>query len=135
MALRLEKVASLLRHELGSIVSRASADAGLGFTTVTEVRMTPDLRLAKVYVSIFGSDEVREKTLKHLESQKKEIRMQMASRVSMKYLPALQFYHDATLDRVQHLEELIKKIHKDDPPPKEDDEQGGGEEKDDSAKE
>lgn len=117
MALRLEKVASLLRHELGSLISRECAEAGCGFTTVTDVRMTPDLRLAKVYVSIFGDEAVREKTLKHLENRKKEIRHQMAGRVSMKYLPALQFYHDATLDRVMHLEQLIKKIHKDDPPP------------------
>jgi ribosome-binding factor A len=117
VALRLEKVASLLHRELGTIISRECSGSGFGFTTVTEVRMTPDLRLAKVYVSIFGTDPVREKTLKHLESQKKEIRMQMASRVSMKYVPALQFYHDATLDQVQHLEQLIKKIHKDDPPP------------------
>jgi ribosome-binding factor A len=116
VALRLEKVASMLHHELGSIISRACADGGLGFTTVTEVRMTPDLKLAKVYVSIFGDQKVREKTLKHLEAMKKDIRHQMAGRVSMKYIPALQFYHDVTLDRVMHLERLINEIHKDDPP-------------------
>lgn len=115
MALRLEKVASLLHHELGAIISRECSGGGYGFTTVTEVRMTPDLKLAKVYVSIFGDEKAREKTLKHLESMKKEIRHQMAGRVSMKYVPALQFYHDATMDQVMHLEKLIKEIHKDDP--------------------
>jgi ribosome-binding factor A len=117
LALRLEKVASLLQHELGTIISRECSGGVHGFTTVTEVRVTPDLRLAKVYVSIFGDEKVREKTLKHLEQQKKEIRHQMAGRVSMKYVPAIQFYLDATLDTVMHLEELIKKIHKDDPVP------------------
>jgi ribosome-binding factor A len=117
MGVRIEKVSSLLHHELGALISRECNGNGFGFTTVTEVRMTPDLKLAKVYVSIFGDEKIREKTLKHLESQKKEIRHQLAGRVSMKYLPALQFYHDATLDRVMHLEELIKKIHKDDPAP------------------
>ncbi len=115
MGLRIEKVASLLHRELGAIISTECAGSGYGFTTVTEVRMTPDLRLAKVYVSIFGDEKAREKTLKHLETQKKEIRHQMAGRVSMKYVPALQFYHDATLDNVMHLEKLIKDIHKDDP--------------------
>jgi ribosome-binding factor A len=115
VALRLEKVASMLHHELGTIISRECADGGFGFTTVTEVRMTPDLKLAKVYVSIFGEAKVREKTLKHLEARKKDIRHQMAGRVSMKFIPALQFYHDATLDNVMHLEQLIKEIHKDDP--------------------
>jgi ribosome-binding factor A len=128
VALRLEKVSSLLHHELGSIISRECADGGFGFTTVTEVRMTPDLKLAKVYVSIFGNDKVRDKTLKHLEARKKEIRHQLAGRVSMKYLPALQFYHDATLDKVMHLEKLIKEIHKDDPPAR-------SEEKDDNENE
>lgn len=115
MALRLEKVSSLLHHELGAIVSRECADGGFGFTTVTEVRVTPDLRLAKVYISIFGNEKVKDKTLKHLEMRKKDIRHQMAGRVSMKFIPALQFYHDATLDQVMHLEQLIKDIHKDDP--------------------
>ena len=59
MALRVEKVASLLHRELGSIISRECAGGGFGFTTVTEVRMTPDLKLAKVYVSVFGTDAVR----------------------------------------------------------------------------
>ncbi|HLP14717.1 MAG TPA: 30S ribosome-binding factor RbfA [Bacteroidota bacterium] len=125
--MRVEKVASLLHRELGSIISRECSDNGCGFTTVTEVRMTPDLKLAKVYVSIFGNQALREKTLKHLEAQKKEIRMQMASRVSMRFVPALQFYHDATLDQVQHLEELIKEIHKNDPPAHHDEASGSGE--------
>ena len=115
MGLRIEKVASMLHRELGAIISTECSGGGFGFTTVTEVRMTPDLRLAKVYVSIFGDAKAREKTLKHLESRKKEIRHEMAHRVSMKYVPALQFYHDATLDNVMHLEQLIKEIHKDDP--------------------
>ncbi len=117
MGLRVEKVASLVHRELGSIISRECSGGGFGFTTVTEVRMTPDVKLAKVYVSVFGDDKLREKTLKHLEARKKEIRHELAGRVSMRFVPALQFYHDATLDRVMHLEKLIKDIHKDDPAP------------------
>lgn len=79
--------------------------------------MTPDLKLAKVYVSIFGSTKQKEVTLARLESEKVHIRTLLAQRLSLKFMPALQFYHDTTMDRVENLENLIKQIHKDDPKP------------------
>jgi ribosome-binding factor A len=117
MSVRTEKVSSVIRHELGTIISRNYSGGELGFTTVTEVRMTPDLKLAKVYVSIFGSVKQREKTLARLESEKAHIRTLLAPRLTLKFMPALKFYKDDTMDRVENLENLIKQIHKDDPQP------------------
>ena len=117
MSVRTERVASLIRHELGTIISREYSGGELGFSTVTEVRVTPDLKLAKIYVSILGAPPVREKTLARLESEKSLIRGLLASQVSMKYIPALQFYHDNTMDKVEALENLIKKIHENDDKP------------------
>jgi ribosome-binding factor A len=117
MSVRTEKVASLIRHELGTIISREYSGGELGFSTVTEVRVTPDLKLAKIYVSILGAPPVREKTLARLESEKSHIRGLLASHVNMKYTPALQFYHDNTMDKVETLENLIKKIHEHDNKP------------------
>ena len=111
MSVRTERVASLLRHELGTIISREYSGGELGFSTVTEVRVTPDLKLAKIYVSILGAPPVREKTLARLESAKAQIRALLASTINMRYTPALQFYHDDTMDRVENLAKLIKKIH------------------------
>ncbi len=111
MSVRTERVASLLRHELGTIISREYSGGELGFSTVTEVRVTPDLKLAKIYVSILGTPPVREKTLARLESEKAQIRTLLASNINMRYTPALQFYHDDTMDRVEKLAKLIKKIH------------------------
>ncbi len=113
MSLRTERVASLLRHELGTIISREFSGGELGFSTVTEVRVTQDLKLAKVYVSILGSPEVRKKTLARLEVDKPRIRGILASHVTMKFVPELAFYHDDTMDRVENLERLIKQIHGD----------------------
>jgi len=73
--------------------------------------MTTDLKIAKVYVSIYGSSEVRERTLARLETEKAHIRTQLALRLNLRFTPALQFYHDDTMDRVENLENLIKKIH------------------------
>ena len=117
MSVRTERVSSLIRHELGTIISRNYSGGALGFTTVTEVRMTPDLKLAKVYVSIFGSAKQKEVTLARLVSEKAHIRSLLAPRLSLKFMPALQFYNDDTMDRVDNLENLIKQIHKDDPQP------------------
>ena len=111
MSVRTERVASVIRHELGTVISREYSGGELGFSTVTEVRMTPDLKIAKIYVSILGTPAVRTKTLARLESEKAHIRGLLASNISLKFTPALQFYHDDTMDRVENLENLIKKIH------------------------
>ncbi|HTR80119.1 MAG TPA: 30S ribosome-binding factor RbfA [Bacteroidota bacterium] len=114
MSVRTERVASLLRHELGTIISREYSGGELGFSTVTEVRVTPDLKIAKIYVSILGSPEVRTKTLARLESEKAQLRSTLAAHINMRFTPALQFYQDDTMDRVENLERLIKKIHEND---------------------
>ena len=114
MSLRTERVASVLRHELGTVISRDFSGGQLGFSTVTEVRVTPDLKHAKVYVSILGSPELRVKTLARLESEKAQIRTLLAAHLNMRFTPALQFYQDDTMDRVENLEKLIKKIHEKD---------------------
>ncbi len=111
MSVRTERVASVIRHEVGTIISLDYSGCELGFSTVTDVRVTPDLKLAKIYVSILGAPNVRQKTLARLESEKAHIRSLLASHLNMRYTPALQFYHDDTMDRVENLENLIKKIH------------------------
>ena len=115
MSIRTEKVASLVRQELGSIISRELNGSGAyGFATVTEARMTPDLRVARVFVSILGSDEKKEKTLKYIEKQKGHYRSLIGSKLNLKFTPALEFHHDTSLDNAMHIEELIRQIHKDD---------------------
>ena len=64
MSIRTEKVSSLIKHEIGTILSRGFSDSNVGFVTVTDVHITPDLKTAKIYVSIFGSEETKEKSLK-----------------------------------------------------------------------
>jgi len=117
MSVRTERVASLIRHELGTIISREYTGGEFGLSTVTEVRVTPDLKIAKIYVSILGAPAIREKTLARLEAEKSRLRGLLASHVNMRFTPALQFYHDDTMDRVENLENLIKKIHENDHKP------------------
>lgn len=114
MSIRSERVASLIRQELGAIISREFNGSGeFGFATVTETRMTPDLRVARVFISILGSDEKREKTLRYIENQKGHYRSIIGSRINLKFVPELEFHHDTSLDRAMHIEELIRQIHND----------------------
>lgn len=111
MSVRTKKVASLIKEEISLIIQRNFSGLSEGLITITEVRMSADLRIARVYISIFGPTDVRETTLKMLESNKKEIRLLMAARIRLKYTPELHFHLDETLDRVEAINNLIKRIH------------------------
>ncbi len=113
MSLRTERVASLIKEEVGTFFSREYRDPAYGLITVTDVQVSPDLRIAKIYVSILGSAEMRTVTMKMLEDHKGEIRSFVGSRIRLKFTPAIHFYIDETLDRVEKINKLIQQIHRD----------------------
>lgn len=114
MSIRTERVASLIKEEIGALVLREFSGTEYGFITVTDVRMTPDLKIAKVYFSVLGTAEKQMKTMAMLEEQKQHIRGWVAHRVRLKFTPALQFYQDTTMEEVDRINRLIKKIHEHD---------------------
>jgi len=111
MSIRTERVASLIKEEIGGILSRDYRDPGHGFTTVTDVKMSPDLKIARVYFSVFGSPEVRKAAMARLEEDRPRLRREVGSHLRMKFTPALQFFLDDTLDHVDRINTIIKKIH------------------------
>lgn len=115
MSIRTERVASLIKEEIGSLLTREYAGQGLGFTTVTSVTVTADLRQAKVFVSVFGSPEIRTNTMAFLEDETPHIRSLLAGRIRLRFMPSVTFVLDDTLDRVDRINTLIKQIHRDDP--------------------
>jgi ribosome-binding factor A len=117
MSIRTERVASVIKERIAAILVHDYNDPALGFITVTDVRMTPDLKIARVYFSIFGSEEVQTKAMKMLEGEKQHIRGLVASHVQLKFAPTLQFYQDHTMDEVDKINRLINKIHEDDKKP------------------
>ena len=117
MTIRAERVASLLREEIGSFLVREFSNTGAGFITVTDVQMTADLKIARIYCSVFGNMELRAKTMKLLEKEKSRIRGEVGHKLRLKYIPALQFFQDDTLDEADKINRLIKEIHKNDDTP------------------
>jgi ribosome-binding factor A len=110
MSIRTERVASLLKEEIGGILQKELSNPAMGFTTVTDVRVTPDLRIAKVYLSIYGSEEVRARTMALLEEEKAQLRSLLARRVRIRFMPVLELIRDDTLDRVDRINAILKKI-------------------------
>ncbi len=114
MSIRTERVASLIKEEIGAILTREYASRDYGFITVTNVTMTTDLKIAKVSFSVFGNEEAQTKAMKMLETEKQHIRGLVASHLRLKFVPALQFFLDDTLNKVDRINRILKKIHGDD---------------------
>lgn len=105
------KVARELQRYLAEIIrSKGMAVFGGAMVTVSEVRISPDLSIAKVYASIFPSDKA-EKVMRILEEEKKAIRGELGRQVAsqLRIVPELDFYLDSTLDYAEHIDELLKK--------------------------
>ena len=83
----------------------------MGFATVTAVRITPDLRHARIFVSVLGSEEERRDTMAGLESAKPFLRTELGRQVRMKYLPELIFELDTGAQEAQKLDEILHRIH------------------------
>ncbi|MDT8323071.1 MAG: 30S ribosome-binding factor RbfA [Bacteroidota bacterium] len=113
MSIRTERVAQLIKQQISDTLTRDIETDGYGLLTVTDVMMTPDLRIAKIYVSHFHSGKSDEDVLAFLDGHAREIRMAVGKSVRLKFTPELRFYIDQTLDKVERLEELIRKIHED----------------------
>jgi ribosome-binding factor A len=107
---RMEKVQKLAREVLGEAI-QSLKDPRIGFATVTAVRITADLRHARVYVSVFGPPEEQEETMKGLRSATSHLRAELGRQVRLKYLPELVFELDKTPEEAEHLEELIRKLY------------------------
>ena len=105
------KVAREIQRDLSEIIrSRGMAAFGGAMVTVSEVRISPDLSIAKVFVSIFPSDRAPQ-VMQLLEEEKRSIRGELGRQVSsqLRIVPELDFHQDTTLDYAEHIEELLKK--------------------------
>lgn len=108
---RQSKVARLIQKDLGEIFQRLERDVLQGkMVTITVVRMSPDLSLAKVFLSVFPSDK-KEEFVEHLKQYTKPIRSQLGQRVrnQLRIVPELAFFIDDSLDYVEKIDQLLKK--------------------------
>ncbi len=109
---RSEKVADLIRREVSEMLFRTVKDPRIGFITITKVYVTEDCRLAKVYFSVTGSIEERERSKRGLESAKGYIRKELGRRIRLRYTPEIIFLFDPAIEYAIHIEEILQNIHR-----------------------
>lgn len=107
---RLEKVERLIKEEISLIFLHKMQDAESGFITITRVKVSPDLKQAKIYFSVFEKEK-RELILDRINKKAGFIRSELAGRIQLKFTPELKFFIDDSLDYVEKIEGLIDKIH------------------------
>src|ERR1700729_1934709 len=106
---RLRRVDEAMRAVLSDAISKDLKDPRVGFVTVTGVKTSPDLRYARVYVSVLGDDQAREGSLDGLRSAHGYLQHRLASALSLKHTPALTFEYDDSIDRGMRISELLAK--------------------------
>ena len=109
MASRTDKLDSLLLKEISAIIQFDINDPKLGFTTVSDVRISPDLSHAKVYVSFLGKNYKKRDGMEVLKRSKGFIKSELAHRIKLRKIPDLEFIVDDTLDRVDRIETILSK--------------------------
>ena len=98
-----------MQVELADLIQRELKDPRVGFVTVTEVRMSPDLKHARVYVSVFeGEEEKKQESITALQRAEGFLRHSLGRRLRLRYVPALRFVVDDTLDHSARIDELLE---------------------------
>lgn len=110
---RADRVGDLIRTELADILLRKIKDprAGAGFVTITDVKVSDDLKHARVLVSIYGDEDARKETLKGLMSAKHFIRAELGKRLKMRSTPELSFYFDESIERGADMLDKLRKLN------------------------
>lgn len=104
---RMRRVNESLREIVGAAITGELADPRLGFVTVTGVETSPDLRAAKVFVSVLGDETERNATLEALRSSHGVIQARIAAETRMKRTPTLTFHYDDTIERGARISRLL----------------------------
>ena len=104
---RMRRVNEAIREVLSDALGHGLKDPRIGFVTVTDVRTSPDLRHARVYVTVLGGEDVRTASLAGLQSAHGVLQRRVNAELRMKRTPTLEFVYDDTTDRVMRMEELL----------------------------
>lgn len=109
---RIDRLNSLLKEVLSDVIRKHVRNPMINeFTTVTHVDISKDLRHAKVFISTFGNEKVKQQTIEALQSASGFIGVTAAKQVVMRFFPTLRFILDDTVDKQMRIEELLTKIH------------------------
>ena len=104
---RPERVGEEIRHELATLLSREVQDPGIGFVTLTRVKVSPDLQLARVYYTLLGDQAKRKETEQALARATPFLRRQIGARIRLRRVPELRFEFDASVEAQDRIERIL----------------------------
>jgi ribosome-binding factor A len=107
---RTRQVGEFLREELSDIIRTEVKDPRIGFFSVTHVEMSPDLRMARVYISVLGTEEERTATLTALRSAAGFIRHHLKPRLRMRQIPELDFRDDRSMEHAEEIARTLREL-------------------------
>lgn len=113
---RADRVSGLIQEVLSDLLKKDIHDPRLKMATITNVKMSRDLKLARVYFSIFGDSSKAQAAADGFESARGFIKRSIASKLSLRYMPDLKFFYDESFDYGSHIDELLRKITTDNGP-------------------
>jgi len=116
---RRERLGEQIRQEISALLVSGLRDPRIGFSTITAVRVTPDLRQARVSVSVLGSTAEQQQTVEGFRAAAAYIRRELAHRINIRRMPDLEFTLDTSAERAARIDELLRQAHDEGEPPKE----------------
>jgi ribosome-binding factor A len=107
---RPDRVADQLRAEIADLVARELHDPGIGFLTITHVKVTADLQNARVYYTTLGDPQARRETERALRRATPFLRRQIGRRLRLKRVPELEFFFDEAVERGDRIEQILQDL-------------------------
>jgi ribosome-binding factor A len=111
---RSQRVAEVLKREISHILMEEIKDPAINLVTITTVKLTNDLKFCKIYFTVLGSLEQRDRATQALQRATKFIRSEIGRKVELRYIPELTFEYDTVIDNAEHIDSLIQQIKKED---------------------
>jgi ribosome-binding factor A len=109
---RMQRISELVKRQVGATVQRMTL-RDCGFVTITAAEISPDLKEGRIFVSVIGTDEQKQRALRALESQRGLIQGEISRNIVMKYTPHLQFVLDETEAHAERIERLLDELDTD----------------------
>ena len=109
-SLRTGRVGDQIRVEIAELLARVVQDPGIGFLTITHVKVTADLQQARVYYTTLGDEQARKESRRALERVTPFLRRQIGQRLRLRRVPELQFFFDESVERGDRIEQILQEL-------------------------
>lgn len=111
---RSDRVGGRIKQEIAALLQKQISDPRLSGAVITGVKVSSDLRLAKIYFSISGGEKGRQEAQSGFERARGFIKRELAQRLGLRYMPDLKFYYDESIDYGDRIEQLLRSVKQND---------------------